>query len=386
MKIIITESQYDNLIYEIRKPREIEGCFVFSDKNLKNFCKAAEEHISGKLNLYKEPMQKLLKTYFASDEKISELVLEVLDETNPIVSNGFEQIDVVIGDLKKNCPQGEDVAKKLKDKWISEYNVYYKTSDGEYHSLNRLNTNYTAMAVLVTYYYEHLIQQVREWSTEKKLPSESFVQNWVNYFFNLQTNLIDPRGARDSNLAKLISKDLYEPKNRHEVFNKVFRPDEFVFDESEDQKGVMLALEQVRKKGFKTEDFFEEKLKEYNIDYKKYNYDYSFVDMILGIDFLIKQNRAGEDFWVPVQVKSEFREQYNLVDKFKCIKVIKPELDKIDGKEDFKIGGVRGFEEYFCVEHKYCKTISKKETKKKKIYASPSSDYLGSREYIEKNS
>lgn len=385
MNIVITESQYKRLTSEARKPKEIQGCSVFSDMNLRDFCKVAESEISSNLNEYKEPMEKLLKTYFNSNEKISKLVMEILDETNPIVSEGFNQIDEVIEKIKKNCPTASVVAKKLKDKWISEYNVYYKTSDGEYHLLNRLNTNYTAMAVLVTVYYEDLIHQVREWTRKKDTKSSSFAKNWVDHFFNPKSTLIDPRPNVEKNFYGLAKK-LIEPKNRMEVLNQVLEPEEFVFDESNTQKGVMLALEEVRNKGFKTENIFEEKLKKYNITYEKYNYDYSFVDMVLGIDFLIKQSRDGDDYWIPVQVKSSFKEFYNLVDKFKCTKVIKPELEKIDGKEDFKIGDIRGFEEYFCKEHEYCKTTSKKETEKKKVYTSPSSDYFGSREYIEKNS
>jgi hypothetical protein len=30
----------------------------------------------------------------------------------------------------------------------------------------------------------------------------------------------------------------------------------------------------------------------------------TFVDMILGVDFLIKSTRNDEDYWIPVQVKT----------------------------------------------------------------------------------
>lgn len=374
MEIIITESQYLTLLIEERKSKEIEGCMRFKDMNLREFCKSAESHISENLSQYSPSMESLIKTYFSSNERITKIQMERLNDESDIVKNGLAEIEEVVTDLSKNCPNAKIIAKELREKWMSKYNVYFKDENGNYHLINRLNTNYTAMAVLVTFFYEGLIEQVRTWTTRKKTPSNFFIEDWVNHFFNPKVPLIDPRKGIENNILGL-NKKLDDTPNKILLLNKILNPQEFKVENSEYHDNFMRALEQVREKGFQTEQLFENMLKDNKIVYKKYNYDYSFVDMILGIDFLIKQMRDNSDYWVPVQVKSTFKEKYNLIDKFGCTKVIKPELSKVDGKYDFEIGGIRGFEEYFCKEHSYCR---KKE--KEKVYAPSSVDYFSSRE------
>jgi hypothetical protein len=381
MRYVVSESQFRKLSESIlNESKEIRGCMVFQDMNQREFCRSAEKLIADEMDTgYSASMENLLKTYFSSDDRIKNIEIEYLNDESPIVLKGFEQIDEVVEKLKRNCPRASEISKELKKKWLSEYNVYFKDNQGNYHLLNRLDTNYTAMAVLITIYYENLINQVRSWITRKKTPSELFVRNWVEHFFNTNVELIDPRKGWERDVLG-SSKPLEELPHPTSIFNKVLTSKEIVVDESDYHRSFMSALEDVRNKGFKTEDLFEKMLKQHDIENIRYSGDYSFVDMVLGIDFLIKQKRKGEDYWVPVQVKSSFTERYNLVDKFKCTKVIKPELTSIDGRQDFKIGDIRGFEEYFCEEHNYCKA-SDKERK----YASPSYDYLSSKEFLSDN-
>ena len=77
-------------------------------------------------------------------------------------------------------------------------------------------------------------------------------------------------------------------------------------------------------------------------------------------DFLIKSNRNNEDYWIPVQVKTSKKERFNLIDKLKCTRVIKPTLETIGGKEDFQIGDIKGFYEYFCQDNKFCRVDNQK--------------------------
>jgi hypothetical protein len=374
MKYLLKEEQYRFLLSEQKVSKEIEGCSVFSDMNKREFCKSVEKEISTNLTEYSAQMEKLLKKYFTSDDRITEVQMEQLNQESEIVKEGFNKIEEVVGLISRNCPQAKQIAEKLKNQWISKYNVYFKDSNGDYHLLNRLDTNYTAMAVLITIFYEELIDQVRTWTSRKTTPSSFFVKDWIDHFFNSKVPLIDPRKGWENDVTQ-TQKKLAETPNPVAIFNKVFKPQGFEVKDSKFHKDFMKALQQVRDKGFKTEDLFETMLNEKNIVHKRYGYDYSFVDMILGIDFLIQQIRRGSDYWVPVQVKSSFRELYNLVDMFKCTKVIKPELTKIDGKDDFKIGDIRGFEEYFCEEHNYCRTTDKR------VYAPSSVDYFGSAEF-----
>ena len=356
------------------KPREIDGCMVFRDKDKKEFCKVIESEIRKNLKKYRPMMEKLLYKYFQSDYKIIEIQSEVLNNESEIVKKGFINIEKVVKLISGNCPMASQVADELKNKWLSKYKLYFKDSKGKYHLLNRLDSNYTAMAILITIFYEDSLEQVRMWTDKTTTPSSSFAMDWIDHFFNPEEfPLIDPRPRMDDYIIPRT--ELKNTPNPTTIFNKVFKPQDFVSEESQYHINFMNALQQVRAKGFKTENLFEEMLNEHGIVYKKYAYDYSFVDMILGIDFLIKQTREGSDYWVPVQVKSHIKEKYNLIKKLKCTQIIRPLLIKKDGKPDFEISDTRGFNEYFCEKQNYCRTGNKK-----KVYAPPSIDYFSSKE------
>ena len=143
--------------------------------------------------------------------------------------------------FSKNCPDATDVAKKLKSEWLSKYNVYFKDNEGNYHLLNRLDTNYSAMAVLVTIYYEDLIKQVREWVRTKKLPSKEFAQNWIDHFFNNSIELIDPRQGWEKDVLK-ATKELQKLPKSVSVLHKIFSSGEFTTQESQYQKDFFRAL------------------------------------------------------------------------------------------------------------------------------------------------
>lgn len=360
MKIVLNEIQIQLLKQKILlEAKGIKGCGVFTDKNLKEFCKASESIISENLTEYKKGMKDLLLKYFVSDDTIRTIEYEKLENDSPRVLNGFNQIEEVTDLISKNCPDAKNIVKKLKSEWLKKYNVYFKDNDGNYHLLNRLDTNYSAMAVLITTYYENIINQVRDWSRSKNLPAKEFAENWIDHFFNNNIELIDPRQNWEKNYLK-TTKELEELPKPVSILHKIFGSGDFKAQESKYHKDFMIALEEVRESGFRTERLFEKYLKEYKIDYIPYNFDYSFVDMILGVDFLIKSNRNNEDYWIPVQVKTSKKERFNLIDKLKCTRVIKPTLETIGGKEDFQIGDIKGFYEYFCQDNKFCRVDNQK--------------------------
>ena len=186
MKFIITESQYRTLLFEQRKPKEIEGCSVFTNMNDREFCKAVENEISENLSEYSSLMENLLKKYFSSNEKISEIQMEQLNNESDIVTDGFDMIDEVVDLISVNCPIAEDVTGKLKNNWLSKYNIYFKDGQGQYHLLNRLDTNYTAMAVLITFFYEELLEQV---PTARTVPQILIDGQLIGGFTELRAHL-----------------------------------------------------------------------------------------------------------------------------------------------------------------------------------------------------
>jgi len=264
MKYILSQSQFSNLQESLlnEAPSSIKGCRVFKNKDLKEFCDASEKLISSELDSYTPKMEHLLKKYFTSDDRIKTIEMEKLSEESPIVANGFKQIDDVVNLLNKNCPSAKSIGEGLKKKWLSEYNVYFKDSGNNYHLLNRLDTNYTAMAVLITTYYQKLIEQVRSWTGKKMTPSSLFVRDWVDHFFNPSIPLIDPRKNWERDMTG-ISKELETLPHPISVFNMVLKPTDFALEDSDFHRNFMSALEDVRNKGFKTEDIFEKRKQYY---------------------------------------------------------------------------------------------------------------------------
>lgn len=393
MRYILSEIQFNRLNSNLlsEAPKKIQGCEKFKDKEdnrFFNFCKTTEKIISENLDVYSPKMENLLEKYFSQDNRIRTIEVEKLNEESPIVVEGFKQIDDVVNLISQNCPNGKKAAEKLKKDWLVKYNVYFKDEDGNYHLLNRLNTNYTAMAVLITLYYKPLIQQVRRWMQEKKLPSSDFAKNWIDHFFDPNIPVIDPRVGLKNSAFEESEGELKELYPSYMIFNKVLKPKDFVIEESDYHKEMMDTLEEVRNKGFETEDLFEDFLKEHEIDYIRYSYDYSFVDMVLGVDFLIKEKFQGKTNWVPVQVKTTYKEKYSIIDKFMCDIIQKPEKIRINGKDDFMIGGVRGFNNHFCRNQGYCKVQKSKDQNtptKRKVYAPASVDYVNSKEFEDSN-
>ena len=149
MEILLNEIQIQTLKQKvILEAKGIKGCGVFVDKNLKEFCRASELIISENLTKYKKEMENLLMKYFATDDKVKTIEYEKLENDSPRVLEGFQQIEEVTKLISNNCPESENVAKKLKSDWLKKYNIYFKDNEGNYHLLNRLDTNYSAMAVL----------------------------------------------------------------------------------------------------------------------------------------------------------------------------------------------------------------------------------------------
>ena len=110
MKYIITESQYKKLLSEQSKGKEIEGCGVFGDMNNREFCKVVEKEISSNLSEYSPQMEGLLKKYFTSDDRISQIQMEQLNNESDIVKEdivkeapkkGRKKVETIIEEKEK---------------------------------------------------------------------------------------------------------------------------------------------------------------------------------------------------------------------------------------------------------------------------------------------
>lgn len=370
MNIILTEKQLEDLSKNsLTSEKKEDACGVFSQSRDKQFCKSVESIIAKNLNTYKVNIRKYVQKFFEENQnEIKNIMMEKLTLDSPIVIDGVRQLSQAVDILESNCPNIDKAAAEFLDKWLSKYSLYFQDANGNYHLMNRLDTNYSAMAYIITLYYQKLLEQVAKWewlNSEKRefVNTKIFAQDWVDHFFDpMKVPLLDPRqDYPEERFKKDPLKSLPSPQ---ESFDDIVGENDLKVRDSELQKNFLKILGNVRKIGLQTEQIFQNYLDEHGIEYIPYNFDFSFVDMVLGIDFAVKMNMEGKDVFVPVQVKTRNTQPYLLIDELQeranCDWIIRPHLISKKDDEgniiyDFHIEGVRGFEKYFCSQRNACK-------------------------------
>lgn len=161
--------------------------------------------------------------------------------------------------LKKKEEYSEKGIKGLL--WVSpEDTEEYKKGEKVYSHMNRLNTNYSGLAIILTRYV--IENNLEDMDVSDII--DSFRENGDEFMSNMIFNHLDQRI-------------------------------------SSTRKSVLYTISKTRKDGNVVED----KLKIYldgKVDYLGTEDDFSFIDM-LGIDLIAKFPKIG-DYYIPVQVKS----------------------------------------------------------------------------------
>ena len=242
------------------------------------------------------------------------------------------------------------ILNELIRKLIDDDHVYYKRPDGEYSVFNRIDTNYSALAVTLTYYYsskgafELLMSDMG--NKLNKVDWNSLTVSWIDHFFNPELEPYDPRSEMFRSSGSIFDID---SSPSYVLFTKMFNPKNIKVDSKKIFDSILKVLKDVRERGFATEDLFQEKLDEYNIPYKRYARDYGFVDRFLGVDFVVQKGNE----WLPVQVKSSKNEPQYRIEELDCDE---PIIAIKDGN-DFRLNNSRGFERYFCDFLKVCRKV-----------------------------
>jgi len=268
------------------------------------FCTKAAAYLKSQKS-YQSDFREYLE-YYVDSVVVDTISIERLSKDHPILSDGIKEIEEfksLMGSFCNNL-NTDEMIKKL----IDDDHVYYKTPDGKYSVFNRLDTNYSALAVSITYYYKS---------------KEAF---------------------------DLLMQDMGQKLSKIDWISRMFDPKNIKFDSKKIFNSILKVLKNVRERGFATEDLFQEKLDEYNIPYKRYARDYGFVDRFLGVDFAVQKGNE----WLPVQVKTSKIEPQYKIEELDCDE---PIIAIRDG-DDFRLNNSRGFERYFCDFLKVCRKNS----------------------------
>lgn len=258
VKKIITESTYKNY-----------GCNLLKEGNAKRFCKSIEGELRGNkkyldtsINALKNYSSNYLSNYKEGIRSIKfDETLKFFKERDFMVKTALEKF--------KDCGEIINLIKDSIEKFINDYVIV--DDRGEYSFLNKLNTNYSAIAYMITVsnydiYYDKTTDVI------------------INHFFN--------SSDKDGNapFMKYLERYLIKPGDTFE--------------------NILNTIKSTTEIGTNTESKAKEYLKK---ECPKNNLidftgDYSFIDMI-GIDFAIE---IKKDAWIPIQVKTNERDCHPL--------------------------------------------------------------------------
>ena len=300
-----------------------------------HFCTSAENYIKNELDDFvqqgrKRPGKKVFADFEnamvkffkenVNDGELDSRIIRVTKDT-PIFVKGQEEVDDAAEKLKSNCPKFKSVVDKHLNEFESKVKLYYLNND-EYSIENRLSTNYSALAVLFTKFFEH--KGAFDNVNHVNIDWDHIAKNWITHLFHPSTKFEDIRPddtkQNPSNaLSSLSFQDLA----------KIYFKGSTVFGSSDIIKSVNDVLEKVRGVGFESEDLFEEKYLK-NKNYIRYAKDFGFVDMFSGVDFIININER----WVPIQVKTTATEPTYKISTLGCQVYY---IVERKGRNDFKV-------------------------------------------------
>ena len=160
IKKIISEQLYEkSVIAEMAKAKGYCGKHFNSISPELPFCIAAENYIKTEIEQIGKRKSKVIFDKFRKGlanfyEKIEDDVLEIkieeLTDIHDIVIKGKKELEDAENMLRDNCTNINYVAKRQINTLKEKAQLYFIGKDGEYSLTNRLDTNYSAIAILFT--------------------------------------------------------------------------------------------------------------------------------------------------------------------------------------------------------------------------------------------
>ena len=241
--------------------KNLVGCDFFPPHtNDHRWCKFAENKLMRNTRKVKQAMDEYIKNYLSTYTTGIRAVK--YDKENEFFSERREMVVDALTKFKSSCPKLRKYVIDRMVKFTEQYVIW--NEEKQYDLLNKLNTNYTAAAYMMTSELpEHYKTNV------------SF-ENALEYFFNHANE--DGVTPFEQFMGRI------ECENKKEIRDRINQ-----------------TIAQKTKEGSLIENEFYKYISEQigSENVVMYSGDYSFMDMI-GIDMLV---RNPEGNWVPVQVK-----------------------------------------------------------------------------------
>jgi len=241
--------------------KNLVGCDFFPPHtNDHRWCKFAENKLMRNTRKVKQAMDEYIKNYLSTYTTGIRAVK--YDKENEFFSERREMVVDALTKFKSSCPKLRKYVIDRMVKFTEQYVIW--NEEKQYDLLNKLNTNYTAAAYMMTSELpEHYKTNV------------SF-ENALEYFFNHANE--DGVTPFEQFMGRI------EGENKKEIRDRINQ-----------------TIAQKTKEGALIENEFYKYISKQigSENVVMYSGDYSFMDMI-GIDMLV---RNPEGNWVPVQVK-----------------------------------------------------------------------------------
>lgn len=282
----------------------------------RHFCNSAEKYVKNEIekvgraskNIIFDKFRKGISNFYTENQLQLEIKIEELTELSEIVKNGKKEVEDAKKKLSGNCVKLDEIFNKSLKNLKESTQLYFTGKEGEYSLINRLDTNYSAIAVLFTEFFSNkgAFDGV---SFDANINWDMIVKNWIDHSFNPSIKFEDirPDDERENISTSLSSLEFKE-------LARIYFTNDSVFGSTSLRDAVNQVLSDVRSRGFATEEEFESKYLKNKRQYVNYAKDYGFVDRYFGIDFIYQ----GKDTWIPVQVKSSPRQATYLIDKLGC--------------------------------------------------------------------
>jgi hypothetical protein len=253
-------------------------CKAFTDKKHKSICEAFQNILKPSLKGGKKLdnlVNKIIQTYNNEIEDSEIKRANFKDSFVTFYEERIKELDDFIEAIDEDCPKVKKKLKIQKEKLEKEGIkglIFHIDEKPEYSFFNRLNTNYSALSIILTkYVIDNFNIDLIDLSSREKIGE-----------------FIDANIRHSEDLKKFI-------KN-------------FIFNDSDKEiekfrNSVIYTMASTRVTGLKVERSFANLLDSHGVKYLSTLDDYSFVDMA-GFDFLVKFPKYG--YYVPVQIKTSW--------------------------------------------------------------------------------
>jgi len=254
-----------NIIKKILKEQfksyELTGCDYFDKKSYDyRWCKAvAEKSLMRNTTIAKRAIEKYKKEILSQHNQ--GLRAQPYDKEHPFFTDRRSQVIDALDKFKKSCPKFYNYIVERMKHYTTQYVIL--NSENQYDLLNKLNTNWSALSLLLT------LALPEEYKDLKKF---TFSEAQRFFFQTLNEDGISP-------FEKFMGD--WESEQKENVRNKIYS-----------------TIQSKSREGQDIEDNFYEFISKY-VNAIQFSGDYSFMDMI-GADMIIE---TPEGDWIPVQVK-----------------------------------------------------------------------------------